>query len=162
MLHEYYIIYNICYYLWFHVTTVGVGMYYPYKWWHYCMLFGVLLVTVDLWNIEVASLLRVMLCLDDRLLVLGRIVVHSSSWWVSSRSVDFFTLQHYSTTILWNVKKPLTQRESVTSQKTWNSKANVVDTHSFHSLSCDRTITSSKTSSPHLLIVWYKCFLSFC
>jgi hypothetical protein len=28
MLHEYHVIYSVRYYLWFHVTAVGVGMYY--------------------------------------------------------------------------------------------------------------------------------------
>jgi len=30
MLHEYHVIYIILYYLWFHVTVVGLRMYYPW------------------------------------------------------------------------------------------------------------------------------------
>ena len=42
----------------------------------------------------------VSLSVAERLLMLWRIMLHSSSGWVSSRFMDFFTLQLYSTKIL--------------------------------------------------------------
>jgi hypothetical protein len=36
MLHEYHVIYSVRYYLWFHVTAVGIGTYYPWIREHYC------------------------------------------------------------------------------------------------------------------------------
>lgn len=32
VLHEYHVIYSVGYYLQFHVTTVGLGLYYPWIW----------------------------------------------------------------------------------------------------------------------------------
>jgi hypothetical protein len=38
MSHEYHIIYSVQYYPRFHVTAVGLGTYYPWIRWHYCIL----------------------------------------------------------------------------------------------------------------------------
>jgi hypothetical protein len=35
MLHEYHNIYGVQYYPWFHITVVGLGVYYPQIWGHY-------------------------------------------------------------------------------------------------------------------------------
>jgi hypothetical protein len=37
MLHEHHVIYSIQYYLWIHITTVGLALYYPWIWGHYCI-----------------------------------------------------------------------------------------------------------------------------
>jgi hypothetical protein len=37
MLHEYHVIYSVRYYLWLHVTAVGLGTYYQWIRGHYCM-----------------------------------------------------------------------------------------------------------------------------
>jgi hypothetical protein len=51
MFNEYHSICNIQYYLWFHVTMVGLGKYYPRKWGHYhtcknILTFALFVVTI--------------------------------------------------------------------------------------------------------------------